>query len=120
MCEFSNTEGQKTLGPYNKLYTISKQYADRVIIPLCMSVSPEYDMLIVICVQQEMLSESGAHFLPLNCYNSISIYGFLWAISATLVYQRVVEGLFFTLQIAKCLLIEYSVCLLQVTLCHQG
>lgn len=50
-----NSEGQKTLGPYNKLYTISKQYADRVIIPLCMSVSPEYDMLIVICVQQEIV-----------------------------------------------------------------
>lgn len=55
MCEFLNTEGQKTLGPYDKLYTISKQYADRVIIPLCMSVSPEYDMLIVICVQQEIV-----------------------------------------------------------------
>lgn len=55
VCEFLNTEGQKTLGPYNKLYTISKQYADMVIIPLCMSVSPEYDMLIVICVQQEIV-----------------------------------------------------------------
>lgn len=46
---------KKTLGPYNKLYTISKQYADRVIIPLCMSVSQEYNMLIAICVKQEIV-----------------------------------------------------------------
>lgn len=65
-----------------------------------MSVSPEYDMLIVICVQQEIVKSyqnRALIFYHLNCYNSISIYGFLWAISATLVYQRVVEGLFFLL-----------------------